>query len=120
LDSIQLRKVGERWCGGRVPIVAPLVEGAVGFGDADLAEHALVVGQLIDGPTGKKTRAKKFFYNTMLGVVFVALATAAPTRVLRDGHAGMICVDACNKVPAAAKDVSIHLLFFSPFPRCRL
>ena len=48
-------------------------------------------------------------------IVFVALATAAPTRVLRDGHAGMICVDACNKVPAAAKDVSIHLLFFLLF-----
>ena len=45
LDGIQLRKSGERGCGSRVPIVGPHVEGAVGFGDAGLAEHALVVGQ---------------------------------------------------------------------------
>jgi hypothetical protein len=33
-----IEKVGERWCGSRVPIVGPHVEGTVGFGDAGLAE----------------------------------------------------------------------------------
>jgi hypothetical protein len=36
-----IEKFGERWCGGRESSVGPHVEGAVGFSDPGLAEHAL-------------------------------------------------------------------------------
>jgi hypothetical protein len=45
-----IEKVGERWCGSRVPIIGPHVEGAVGFGD--VAAHTSVHTKVSKKPNG--------------------------------------------------------------------